>query len=96
MIYWIENLLFIVIFIAFEFMIYPFVWLKSLCNVIFVSMDLGSLYILKHSMIFILQGWFHQLYMIFFDIYILIQVLLKTEGAVNLDDMDESDPETKR
>lgn len=52
--YWIENLLFIVIFIGFEFMIYPFVWLKSLCNVIFVSMDLGSLYILKHSMIFIL------------------------------------------
>lgn len=34
--------------------------------------------------------------MIFFDIYILIQILLKTEGAVNLDDMDESDPETKR
>lgn len=70
--YWIENVLFILCFIAFEFVLYPFVWLKSLCNVIFVSIDLGVLYVLKHSMLFIIYGWFHQFYMIFHDIYVLI------------------------
>jgi hypothetical protein len=72
MMYWIENVLFILCFIGFELMIYPFVWLKSLANVMIVSTDLPFLYVIKHTILFIIYGWFHQLYMIFRDIYILI------------------------
>ena len=93
MMYWIENVLFILCFIGFELMIYPFVWLKSLANVMIVSTDLPFLYVIKHTILFIIYGWFHQLYMIFRDIYILIQILLKTEGALNLDDIDQQNPE---
>ena len=34
--------------------------------------------------------------MIFHDIYILINILLKTEGAINLDDMNNQDPDETR
>jgi hypothetical protein len=53
MMYWIENILYIACFIGFEFAIYPFVWIKSLVNVIYVSTDLGILYVVKHTMLFI-------------------------------------------
>lgn len=59
MMYWIENSLLICCFIGLEFFIYPLVFLKSLCNVVHMSLDLGICKVLQHIVWFLSIAWLH-------------------------------------
>jgi hypothetical protein len=59
MMYWIENSLLVCCFIGLEFFIYPLVFLKSFCNVVHMSLDLGFCEVLKHIVWFLSIAWLH-------------------------------------
>ena len=79
MIYWIENVIFVVLFLFYEIVLLPVVFAKTFLNIITCSVGLFT--IMFQCMLWLFSGLFFAMFLIARDIFYLIKILSMHQGC---------------
>lgn len=78
-IFWAENLIFLLFFLAYELLLVPLVYLKTFFNI--VTTSIGLFTILFHCGIWFISGVFFSLFLVLRDLSFLFKILMMHEGC---------------
>ena len=84
--FWLENIVFLLLFIVVEIVLSPFVYIKNIANVIYSSYGLFTT--IFYTIIWIFFGVGYILFMAFYDLYSLFNILTMLEGCRKHFDLD--------